>query len=82
MGESTQRCFLTRKEAAAYLSERFFPVAFGTLEQHACAGTGPNYVSTGKGGRALYTKADLDSWGANYPKERWKRPEAAAAATT
>jgi hypothetical protein len=67
------RLYLTRKEAADYISARI-PVEMSAsiLAERAMEGTGPRYViwqsgrrTAGHGGRgrpALYTTADLDEW--------------------
>jgi hypothetical protein len=52
--------YLSRPEAAAYLSARGFPIAKATLQKYACIGGGPIYRRFGN--RTLYLAADLDTW--------------------
>jgi hypothetical protein len=55
---------LTRKEAATYLTARWFRMTPGSLAQYASKGLGPAYVNRGAaaGGEALYQRSDLDAW--------------------
>jgi hypothetical protein len=52
--------YLTRHEAAHYLSERGLPVSKNTLQKFATTGGGPEYCMFGN--RALYTCDSLDAW--------------------
>jgi hypothetical protein len=52
--------FLTRAEAADYLTERGLPITKATLQKVATTGGGPLYQIFGN--RALYTEANLDGW--------------------
>lgn len=52
--------YLTRLEAAQYLTRRGYPVAKATLQKYATIGGGPAYRRFGK--RVLYLAADLDVW--------------------
>ncbi len=52
--------FLTRAEAASYLSGLGFPVAKATLQKYASIGGGPIYRRFGN--RTLYQVADLEAW--------------------
>jgi hypothetical protein len=52
--------YLTRQEAASYLSERGLPVTKNTLQKLATIGGGPAYSIFGN--RALYTTETLDYW--------------------
>lgn len=52
--------YLTRPEAAAYLTARGLPVSKCTLQKYATIGGGPLYRRFGT--RALYTATDLDTW--------------------
>lgn len=62
-----EREFLTRKEAAEYLSHRWFKISIPTLNRHAVDGDGPLYTNRGKnGGEAMYRKEDLDLWGRSF----------------
>lgn len=51
---------LTRAEAAEFLSERGFRVAYATLNKYATVGGGPVFESFGR--RPLYRPEDLLSW--------------------
>jgi hypothetical protein len=59
---------LSRAEAAAFLSERGFRVAYATLNKYATVGGGPVFESFGR--RPLYKPADLMAWVA----EKTSRP--------
>ncbi|GAB4140295.1 MAG: hypothetical protein Tsb0016_07380 [Sphingomonadales bacterium] len=52
--------FLSRAEAAEYLTERGAQVRRTTLQKYACVGGGPAYRKFGR--RVVYTQADLDQW--------------------
>lgn len=51
---------LSRAEAAAFLSERGFRVAYATLNKYATVGGGPIFQSFGR--RPLYKPTDLLAW--------------------
>lgn len=51
---------LTRTEAAAFLTERGYRVAYATLNKYATVGGGPVFESFGR--RPLYKAADLLAW--------------------
>jgi hypothetical protein len=51
---------MTRREAAAYLTEIGCPTSEKTLAMKAWRGGGPLYSLVG--GRAIYAKVDLDEW--------------------
>ncbi len=51
---------LTRSEAAAFLTERGYRVAYATLNKYASVGGGPVFESFGR--RPLYKPADLLAW--------------------
>lgn len=54
---------LNRKEAAKYISGRWFKISWLTLADLARKGRGPDYMRTASaGGRSLYMKAELDDW--------------------
>ena len=56
-----QKRFLTRKNAAQYLTEqRGLPTTYSTLQKFACLGGGPIYRIFGN--KAVYTEQDLDSF--------------------
>jgi hypothetical protein len=52
--------YLTRQEAASYLSGRGLPVTKNTLQKFATVGGGPEYSIFGN--RALYLQETLDAW--------------------
>ena len=52
--------YLTRAEAADYVSAQGLPCAKGTLGKMATTGGGPIYRVFGK--RAVYTPEDLQTW--------------------
>lgn len=54
------RQFLTRIEAAAFLTENGYPIGKGTLQKIASTGGGPRYRIFGN--KALYTPSDLIDW--------------------
>lgn len=56
----TELRFLNRAEAAQYLTERGLRVSKNTLQKWVTTGGGPIYRRFGH--RAVYQKADLDSW--------------------
>jgi hypothetical protein len=51
---------LTRAEAAAFLSERGYRVAYATLNKYAVTGGGPAFESFGR--KPLYRPTDLMAW--------------------
>jgi hypothetical protein len=51
---------LSRAEAAAFLGERGFRVAYATLNKYATVGGGPIFQSFGR--RPLYKPTDLLAW--------------------
>lgn len=62
-----EREFLTRKEAAEYLTRRWMKMSVPTLNKHAVTGDGPRYTNRGaNGGEAMYRKLDLDAWGRSF----------------
>lgn len=63
MEDALTDSFLTRAEAAEYLSVQGFPIAKATLQKYASIGGGPVYRRFGN--RALYLASDLDSWALN-----------------
>lgn len=52
--------YLTRREAALYVTGQGLNLALGTLQKMATVGGGPRYAIFGK--RAVYTRPDLDAW--------------------
>jgi hypothetical protein len=52
--------YLTRQQAADYLSERGLQIAKNTLQKYATTGGGPEYCIFGN--RALHTPQSLDQW--------------------
>jgi hypothetical protein len=61
------RAYLSRKEAAAYLTGKWFPIAPSTLNVKASKATGPFYRLMG--GAAVYTREDLDAWAKAQPRD-------------
>jgi len=55
-----EKLFLSREEAAQYLTERGLQTAKGTLQKWVTTGGGPAYRRFGK--RAVYRIEDLDAW--------------------
>lgn len=55
-----EKQFLSRDEAAQYLTERGLKTAKGTLQKWVTTGGGPAYRRFGK--RAVYTVDDLNAW--------------------
>lgn len=55
-----EKKFLTRPEAADYLTSRGMVISKNTLQKMACLGGGPIYMIFGN--RALYRKSDLNDW--------------------
>jgi hypothetical protein len=56
-----QTKFLTRREAARYLTEvRGLPTSWRTLQKLACIGGGPIYQRYGI--QSVYTQDNLDTW--------------------
>ena len=55
--------YLTRPEAAIYLTNCGLPVSKNTLQKMACLGGGPEYRIFGN--RAVYRPTDLDEWSEN-----------------
>jgi hypothetical protein len=58
--ENALRKYLTRAEAAAYLTERGLPISKNTLGKMATVGGGPPYQLFGN--KAVSTPAQLDEW--------------------
>lgn len=54
--------YLTRKQAAHYLSQRGYLVAAQTLATKAWDGSGPPYYTTGPGRAVTYLKSELDKF--------------------
>lgn len=70
--------FLTRKQAAEFLTERGFPVAATTLQKYATIGGGPEYQKFGN--RSLYKPEKLIKWAESRIQEpRHNTSELAAA---
>ena len=68
--------FLTREEAAAYLTARGLKITKTTLQKLATVGGGPDYSIFGN--RALSTIEQLDRWAESKLKPRRSTSEAAA----
>ena len=57
----TSTKYMSRREAAAALTEGGFPTAVATLEKLATIGGGPAYRKFGR--RVIYDRSDLMAWG-------------------
>lgn len=58
--------YLTRPQAADYLTDHGFPCRPKTLAKHACQGGGPRYIKYGL--RTLYRPEDLLTWAASQSR--------------
>lgn len=67
--------YLTRSEAAQYLTERGARTAKGTLQKLASVGGGPVYRVFGR--NALYRPEDLDAWVDSKPDQQSARQRGA-----
>ncbi|MGO3934486.1 helix-turn-helix domain-containing protein [Rhodopseudomonas pseudopalustris] len=56
----TERLYLTRAEAAEYITRKGARISKNTLTKLACVGGGPIYRLFGN--KSLYLAADLDLW--------------------
>lgn len=54
------KTYLTRAEAADYITRQGAPISKNTLQKFATIGGGPVYRRFGN--KSLYTAADLDAW--------------------
>lgn len=61
---ATARRFLSRKEAATYLSENWFRCSVSRLAKLAFLKQGPDYGREQGTGRSGYTRENLDRWAA------------------
>jgi len=52
--------YLSRREAAQYVSDCGLPLSKNTLQKYATVGGGPPYRKFGN--RAVYRAPDLDAW--------------------
>lgn len=57
---SINQDFMSRREAAEYLTARGLTVSHTTLQKWATTGGGPTYRRFGR--RAVYSPSDLDAW--------------------
>jgi hypothetical protein len=55
--------YLRRNEAAAYVTEHYFPLSSKTLAKKACVGGGPTFQKVGN--RPIYRPEGLDDWAAS-----------------
>ena len=55
-----QTIYLTRREAAAYVTQRGLKLSSNTLQKMASRGGGPLYSIFGR--NAVYTPQNLDAW--------------------
>lgn len=60
------RKFMTRAEAAAYITATYFKISKRTLSVWATEDRGPAYRRIA--GQAHYTKADIDAWVLDDPE--------------
>ena len=67
--------YLSRKEAATYLSQEGFPTAMATLEKLASIGGGPAFRKFGR--RVIYDPADLLVWAESRARKMTSTSEAA-----
>jgi hypothetical protein len=74
-GDSSVQQYLTREEAAAYLTARGLKITKTTLQKLATVGGGPDYVIFGN--RALSKPEWLDRWAESKLKPRGSTSEAA-----
>jgi hypothetical protein len=52
-----------RRQAAVYLTERGYPIAYATLASWAVQGRGPHFARMGR--KPLYRREELDRWAAS-----------------
>jgi hypothetical protein len=52
--------YLTRRQAAEYLTKKGLPISWRTLQKLATTGGGPRYRLFGN--KAVYLPAELDAW--------------------
>jgi len=57
-----EKQYLTRRQAAEYLTSKGFPVSWKYFQKLATVGGGPIYQRFGN--HALYTPENLDAWAA------------------
>ena len=69
------REYLSRREAANYLSDRGLKLSKESLQKFATVGGGPRYSIFGS--RAVYARVDLDAWVVSKLKPRGSTSEAA-----
>jgi hypothetical protein len=69
VNDAPARQYLTRKEAAIYLNNKWFRISAATLARYACDKIGPPFRQTGKQqmGPVLYLVTDLDKWAQSFP---------------
>lgn len=71
VNETPSRRYLTRKEAAQYLTKEWFRVSESTLARYASDGIGPPARKiTGLGATgslAFYMRSELDGWARSFP---------------
>jgi len=78
VNDTPTRAYLSRKEAADYLSEVYFPISAMTLARYAAKGTGPIERMRPGGSQALYLRDDLDTWAKHFPTKVKPKPHAGA----
>jgi len=67
VNDTPARAYLSRKEAADYLTENYFPISKYALARYAMDGTGPEARTRPGGGQCLYLKTELDTWANAFP---------------
>ena len=70
MSETFGRAYLSRKEAATYLTTKYFPISAATLARYAMQNLGPETRTRPGGGQCLYPQEALDKWAQNFPKTK------------
>lgn len=56
----TAKQYMTRREAAEYVTRKGLPFSYNTFQKFAAVGGGPTFRHFGK--RVFYVAADLDVW--------------------
>lgn len=69
-----QRLYLTRKEAADYLTRNYFRISVGTLNRYASNQEGPRFTYLNGGGPCLYRRDWLDTWARSFEPAGGEEP--------
>jgi hypothetical protein len=67
VNDTPARAYLSRKEAADYLTENYFPISKYALARYAMSKIGPEARTRPGGGQCLYLKTALDKWAQAFP---------------